>query len=117
MPTRSQAHLLRVGRFTSGGVNPVPAPPITDINPKSGGVANVGAAGRLITAVTAAGGTAPFTWSITTNPDNIGVAFTGANLLTTTNPVHAATGTHNIGVRATDARGQTRDISFAVLLS
>lgn len=115
MPTRSQAHLLRTGRYTSGGVSPFP-PAIGGVSPDSASIANASAVNTTVATLTATGGTPPFTFTIASNPDALAVAISGNLLRSTVNPI-GALGLHNFSVTATDARGQTKTDTLPITLT
>ena len=119
MPNRSQRHLREFQGYDSAEEDePAPGPPITGGTPTTSSVANVGATGRACGALTAVGGTAPFTFVVTTNPSSLGIDVSGGSLRTTTNPVRAAgLGTFSLGLRVTDVNGQVFNYTDAVTLT
>jgi hypothetical protein len=118
MPTRSQRHLREFqGQDSAGDSEPIPGPPLTGAGPATATVANVGAAGRAVAALTAAGGQSPFTWAVS-SAGALGVAVSGASLRTTTNPVRAAgIGAFPVGIVATDVNGHTFPYTITVTLT
>ena len=114
MGIRSQAHMLRTGRYTSGGVSPRP-PAITGILPDSVMGAAAGAVNRVIATLSASGGTAPFTWSIVA-AGGLSVTIAGNTLRTSADPC-GTVGLHTATIRATDSWGQAKDEPIDVTLT
>lgn len=113
MAVRSQAHMLRTGRSTSGGVQP--NAPITGINPDTATLAAAGAVGRTIATLSVVGGTAPITYALVTAA-GVSASFTANVLKTTVDPCGTA-GVKTMSVSATDAVGQTKTETLAVTLT
>jgi hypothetical protein len=114
MPNRSQAHLLRVGRYTSGGVSPLP-PAITGISPDTATIVAAGAIGRTIATLSVTGGTAPVTYAITA-AGGLSAVISGNALNTSANPC-GTVGAKTVSIQATDARGQTLTETITVTLT
>jgi len=114
MSTRSQAHLIRTGRPTSGGLTPS-SPPITATGPTTALGTAAGAVGRVIATLTASGGTPPYVWTVA-NAGGMSVNIVGAQLRTTADPA-GSVGTHNVDLVCTDSRSQTRPLTCVVTLT
>jgi len=114
MPNRSQAHLLRTGRNSSGGVRP-PSPAITGVLPDTATLAAAGAVSRTIATLSAAGGVPPFTWS-TVSAGGLSFNIIGNSMVTTVDPC-GTVGLHTAQVMATDSFGKTLTEPIAVTLT
>ena len=121
MMTRSQRHLREIRGYDSNGLKRPgfgPPPAITGSTPPTATLAAAGIVGRTVATIAPVGGTAPFTYALTT-PAGLSAAFTpntSAVLTTTVNPCGTA-GVKNCTVTITDSRGQTRSHALAVTLS
>ena len=117
MPTRSQEHLLRVGRATSGGQLPpvLQPPPITNILPDTANITAVGAVGRVVAALSVVGGTPPVVFTIT-SAGGLAINIVGAEIRTTADPVGPVAMT-GVTVQAADLRGQIKTEAIAVTVT
>lgn len=114
MPTRSQAHLLRMGRPTSGGVLPG-GPPIIGLSPDTASIVGAGALGRVVAAMSITGGTQPVTFTIAA-AGGLLINIAGSNVVTTNDPV-GTVGAHTMSITALDALGQTKTEDVVVTVT
>lgn len=114
MPNRSQSHMLRTGRYTSGGVSP-PSPEITGILPDTATIAAAGAVGRTIATLSVTGGTAPVTYAITA-AGGLSAVIAGSALNTSVDPC-GTVGAKTVSIQATDSKGQTKTETITVTLT
>src|SRR6476659_5945635 len=109
MPTRSQLHLVRVGRPPAG------VPPVTSVLPDTASIAAAGAVGRTIATLSATGGTPPLTFFIA-NPAGLAMVIAGNLLNTAADPVGTA-GSKLVAIKATDAFGATLTETLTVTVT
>lgn len=89
--------------------------PITATGPTTASIAAVGAVNRTIATLTVTGGTAPFTWTITTAA-GVSANIAGNLLRTSVDPAGTA-GVHNMVLNVEDDDGQNHPLSLAVTLT
>lgn len=107
MTKRSQGRKAEIHGYTP--------PPVTGVTPDTATIAAAGAVGRLVATLTATGGTAPFVYAIV-NSGTFNLVIAGNLLNTNADPV-GPTGTQQVSIRVTDAKGKTLTENIAVTVT